>query len=58
MAKYEAIINVSVEVDATSEEAASKIVYGELTNRMLDIASRDDQFKLWMDVIEINELGE
>lgn len=53
MPKYEAIINLSVELDA---DEADKVVYGELTNRLLDVASRDNLFKLWLEVIEIQEL--
>ena len=55
MPKYEALINLTVELDS---DDADESVYGELTNRLLDVASRDNLFKLWLEVIEINELEE
>lgn len=56
MAKYEAIIAMTVELDADSYEDAGVIVHGELKDRLLDVASRDAVFKMWLDVIDIMEL--
>ena len=53
MAKYEALINLTVELDSDNPD---EVVYGELTNRLLDVASRDAMFKLWLEVIEVNEV--
>ena len=58
MAKYEALINLTVEVDATSEDEASTAIYGEFMDRLLDTASRDANYKLWTEVIQINEIEE
>ena len=58
MAKYEALINLTVEVDAASEDEASTAIYGEFMDRLLDTASRDANYKLWTEVIQINEIEE
>jgi len=56
MAKYEAIISLTVEVDQDSPESADRAILGELTDRLLETASRDSRFKLWLDVIRIDEV--
>jgi hypothetical protein len=56
MSKYEAVINLSVELDAKNAETADKQVYGEMTDRLLETASRDNKFKMWIEVIDIAEL--
>jgi hypothetical protein len=53
MSKYEAVISMTIELDAENSDDASSIVYGELTDRLLDVASRDAVFKMWLDVIDI-----
>ena len=47
---------MSVELDAEDHDDAHSIVYGELTDRLLDVAGRDAVFKLWMDVVDLLEL--
>ena len=56
MPKYEAVINLTVEVDEDSPESADSAILGELTDRLLETASRDTRFKLWLDVIQIDEV--
>ena len=56
MSKYEAVINVSVEVDAQNPEMADQMILGEMTDRLLETASRDNKFKMWLEVIDIAEL--
>jgi len=56
MPKYEAVINLTAEVDAASEEEANQLFLGELTNRLLHLAKTDNTFKFWVDVSEILEL--
>jgi len=58
MAKYEAVVDVTIEVDAENEELADKLIKGELINRLLETASRDNLFKMWLDVRQIDELEE
>jgi hypothetical protein len=53
MSKYEAVISMSIELDAEDDGSASDIVYGEITSRLLDVASRDNKFQMWLDVIDI-----
>ena len=47
---------MSIELDAENYDDAHSIVYGELTDRLLDVAGRDAIFKLWMDVIDLLEI--
>jgi hypothetical protein len=49
---------LSVELDAKNAETADKQVYGEMTDRLLETASRDNKFKMWLEVVEILELKE
>ena len=56
MAKYEAVVDVTIEVDAENEEAADRLIKGELINRLLETASRDNLFKMWLDVRQIDRL--
>jgi hypothetical protein len=58
MAKYEAVVDVTIEVDAENEALADKLIKGELINRLLETASRDNLFKMWLDVRQIDELEE
>ena len=53
MSKYEAVISMTIELDAEDSDSASSIVYGELTDRLLEVASRDAVFKMWLDVVDI-----
>jgi hypothetical protein len=57
MAKYEALINLTLEVEAESEDEASTAVYGEFMDRLLQTASQDAEFKLWADVVQIDEVS-
>jgi hypothetical protein len=54
--KYDVVINLSVEVDADSLESAESLVYGELTDRLLDVASRDALFKMWLEIVGLREI--
>jgi hypothetical protein len=55
MPTYEAVIDLTIEVKATDSDSADKLILGELTNRLLEVASRDNIFKLWLEVREIEE---
>jgi len=56
MPKYEALVNLTIEVDADSPESADVLILGKITDRILETASRDSLFKLWVDVIQIDEV--
>lgn len=56
MAKYEAVVDLTIEVDANDSDHADKLILGELTNRLLEVASRDDLFKMWLNVRQIDEV--
>ena len=56
MAKYDVQINLSLEIDADNYDEAELLTYGELTDRLLDVASRDNLFKMWLEVIQIMEI--
>jgi len=58
MAKYEAVIDITVEVDAANSEEADQLILGEMTNRLLETASKDAVFKMWLDVRQIDLLEE
>lgn len=58
MAKYEADISITIEVDAENAEDADRLVLGEMTRRLLETASRDNTFQMWITVNEIAEIEE
>lgn len=58
MSKYDAVINLSVEIDADTQEEAEKLLYETLYPRLTDVASRDALFRMWVDVLEMREINE
>ncbi len=56
MAKYEAVVGITVEFNAKDSDSADQLILGELTARLLETASRDNKFKMWLNVEEIEEL--
>jgi hypothetical protein len=56
MPRYEAVIDLTIEVNAKDSDSADKLILGELTQRLLEVASRDNKFKMWLDVREIEEM--
>jgi hypothetical protein len=56
MPKFEAVINLTVELDANNSEEADKIFLGAFTDEVLSIAK--DRYKIWLDVIQIEEVTE
>lgn len=57
MPKYEAVIDLTIEVEAKDSDSADQLILGELTTRLLEVASRDNKFKMWLDVREIEEMN-
>ena len=55
MPTYEAVINLTATANASNEEEADQLFLGELTARLLEVASKDNKFKLWLEVQEIQE---
>jgi hypothetical protein len=58
MAKYEADISITIEVEAENAGDADRLVLGEMTSRLLETASRDNTFQMWITVNEIAEIEE
>ena len=56
MSKYEALINLTVEVDADTEESANEAIYGEFNKRLLDVVLADNMFNMWVDVIQLEKM--
>jgi hypothetical protein len=55
MPKYEAVINLTAVADCANEDEADSMFLGELTSRLLEVASRDNKFQLWVEVVQIEE---
>jgi hypothetical protein len=55
MPKYEAVINVTAVADCANEDEADKAFLGELTSRLLEVASRDNKYQLWVEILQIEE---
>lgn len=55
MAKFEAVIDLTVEIDSDDSESADKEIYGELTDKILAIAG--NQYKIWLEVRQIEEVN-
>lgn len=58
MKTYEAQLSVTIEYKAADPENADRLALGEFTNRLLETASRDEVFKLWSEVTEIEEVAD
>ena len=56
MPKYEAVIDLTIEVEAKDSDSADQLILGELTTRLLEVASRDNKFKMWLNVEQIEEM--
>jgi hypothetical protein len=56
MPTYEAVINLTATTNASNPDKADQAFLGELTKRLLEVASRDNKFKLWVAVEEIQEM--
>ena len=56
MAKYEAIIDLTVEVDADSPEQADQVILNKLTDKVLELAG--STYKIWIDVRQIEAVAE
>jgi len=55
MPKYEAVINLTAVADCANEDEADSAFLGELTDRLLEVASRDNKYQLWVEVVQIEE---
>lgn len=56
MKRYKAIINLSLFLNARSEEDASEQIEGEFADRLMDIILRDSQFDFEYETIQLDEL--
>jgi len=56
MAKYEAEIRITAEVDVENIAQADELFLGELTKRLKQVANIDNRYKIWAEVIEIREV--
>lgn len=55
MATYEAVINLTATTSANNPDEADQAFLGELTKRLLEVASKDNKFKLWVEIIQIEK---
>jgi hypothetical protein len=55
MPKYDASIMLSVEVDAEDSDGADRLICIELVDRLLQTALSDNKFKMWIDILQIEE---
>lgn len=55
MPTYEALINLTATVNASNPDEADQLFLGELTTRLLEVANRDNKFKLWVEITQIEE---
>jgi len=53
MAKFEAVIDLTVEVDAESADSADQIFLKDFTDEVLALAK--DKYKIWLDIRQIEE---
>ena len=56
MKRYKAIINLSLFLNAKSEEDASEQIDGEFADRLMEIILRDSQFDYEYETIQLDEL--
>lgn len=54
MAKFEALIDLTVEVDCAGMVVAEDLFYTEFTDKLLALAQ--DTYKIWVDVRQVEEV--
>lgn len=55
MAKYEAVIDLTVEIDAEDSDRAEQIFLKDFTDEVLALAK--DRYKIWIDIRQIEEVN-
>jgi len=56
MSKYEALVNLTIEVDASDDDDANEAIYGEFLKRLLDGIHTDSMFTMWAEVIQVEKM--
>jgi hypothetical protein len=56
MSKYEALVNLTIEVDANDEDDANEAIYGEFLKRLLDGIHTDSMFTMWAEVVQLEKM--
>jgi hypothetical protein len=56
MPKFEAVIDLTVEIDADNADSADQIFLKEFTDEILTIAR--DKYKIWLDIRQIEQIEE
>jgi hypothetical protein len=56
MSAYEAVIDLTVEIQASSDEQADKIFLKDFTDEVLALAK--DKYKIWIDIRQISKIVE
>lgn len=56
MAAYEAVIDLTVEIQAESDDRADMIFQVELVDQLLQLA--EDKYKIWIDIRQISKIVE
>lgn len=56
MGKFTAIANLTLEVNANSEDEAVKAIQGEIMDRLIATATKDSLFDLFVDVVDVYEM--
>lgn len=56
MAAYEAVIDLTVEIQAGSDEEADHVFLQDFTDEILTLAK--DKYKIWLDIRQISKILE
>ena len=56
MSKIEALVDITIEVDAEDVEKATAMIQEEITSKIRDMIRNDNRFKVWIEITQVSEM--
>jgi len=56
MSKIEALVDITIELDAEDVEKATTMIQEEITSKIREIARNDNRFKIWIEITQVSEM--
>lgn len=56
MSKIEALVDITIEMDAEDVEKATTMIQEEITSKIREIARNDNRFKIWIEITQVSEM--
>lgn len=56
MSKIEALVDITIEMDAEDVEKATAMIQEEITSKLRDMIRNDNRFKMWIEITQVSEM--